>query len=61
MLQAAVMLAAAIVAGRLARVVKLPAVIGELVAGIILGPTFLNLFPTAAPGREWLEIGRAHV
>jgi Kef-type K+ transport system membrane component KefB len=53
-LQAAVMLAAAIIGGRLARVVKLPAVIGELIAGILLGPTVLNLFPTPAPGREWL-------
>lgn len=53
-LQAAVMLAAAIAGGRLARLVKLPAVIGELIAGILLGPTFLNLFPTPAPGREWL-------
>jgi len=53
-LQAAVMLASAVVLGRLARMVKLPAVIGELFAGILLGPTWLDLFPGPSPGREVL-------
>ena len=51
-MQAAVMLAAAMAAGWVARRVRLPAVIGELFAGILLGPTWLNLFPVAASGRE---------
>ena len=48
------MLAAAIALGWLARRARLPAVIGELCAGIILGPTVLNLFPTPSSGREVL-------
>lgn len=52
--QAAVMLAVAIAFGRLARLAKLPAVIGELFGGIVLGPTFLNLFPTPSAGRDVL-------
>lgn len=53
-LQAVAMLAAAIAFGRLARSVRLPAVIGELLAGIVLGPTLLNLFPPVSPGRDVL-------
>ena len=52
MLQATVMLATGVVFGELARRVKMPAVIGELVGGILLGPTCFDLFPTPAPGRE---------
>ena len=46
------MLATALLCGELARRVRMPAVIGELLGGILLGPTWLNLFPVAAPGRE---------
>jgi Kef-type K+ transport system membrane component KefB len=52
LLQVAAMLGAALVCGELARRIRMPAVIGELVAGILLGPTCFNLFPTAAPGRD---------
>src|SRR5262249_35273201 len=48
------MLAAAIAFGRIARSVKLPAVIGELVSGILLGPTLVKFFPAASTGREVL-------
>ena len=46
------MLLAGVAFGELARRVRMPAVIGELLAGILLGPTWLNLFPVSAPGRE---------
>jgi len=49
------MLAAAWLAGRLARLVKLPAVIGEVFAGILLGPTWFDLFATPSAGREMLS------
>jgi Kef-type K+ transport system membrane component KefB len=39
-----ILLAAAICAGHLARTLHMPAVIGELVAGILLGPTLAGLF-----------------
>lgn len=48
------MLAVAFVFGRAARLVKLPAVIGEVLGGILLGPTWLGLFPLISPGREVL-------
>src|SRR5207302_4891243 len=49
MLQLLVMLATAMLCGYVARRLTLPAVIGELFGGILLGPTVLNLFhPTAA-------------
>jgi Kef-type K+ transport system membrane component KefB len=54
LLQAALMLGTAVVLGRLARLAKLPAVIGELFGGIILGPTWLDLFRTPSSGREIL-------
>jgi Kef-type K+ transport system membrane component KefB len=53
-LQAAVMLAVAVGCGRLARLVRLPAVIGELFGGILLGPTWLHVFPTLSPGVDVL-------
>src|SRR5438105_3642720 len=53
-LQAAVMLAVAIACGRLARLARLPAVIGELLGGILLGPTWLHVFPTLGPGVDVL-------
>ena len=53
-LQAAVMLAVAIACGRLAQLARLPAVIGELFGGILIGPTWLNWFPALSPGIEVL-------
>ena len=53
-LQAAVMLAVAFACGRLARLARLPAVIGELFGGILIGPTWLNWFPTPSLGIEVL-------
>ncbi len=40
----AILLLMAIVSGRLAHYLKMPKVIGELMGGIILGPTVLGLF-----------------
>jgi Kef-type K+ transport system membrane component KefB/mannitol/fructose-specific phosphotransferase system IIA component len=52
LLSLAVLLGTARVLGELARAVGLPLIIGEIVAGIVLGPTALGRF---APGvREWL-------
>lgn len=53
--QAVAMLGAAAVFGWVARRIRLPAVIGELVAGILLGPSLLNLFPVVSPGIEVLS------
>ena len=48
LLQLAAMLIMARVFSELARKFKLPAVVGEIIAGIILGPTILGtLFPGA--------------
>jgi len=52
LLQAAVMLATGAAFGELARRVRMPAVIGELAGGILLGPTGFNLFQTPAHGRD---------
>jgi Kef-type K+ transport system membrane component KefB len=40
----AILLLMAIISGRLAQYLKMPKVIGELIGGIILGPTILGLF-----------------
>ncbi len=65
-LEIAVMLGTALLCGQLARRLRMPAVIGELIGGIILGPTVWGLlspgsqgwlFPTAGPvfaGRDAL-------
>lgn len=51
-LQIAVLLAAALAAGRIARQLRLPEVLGELLGGILLGPT---VFGTLAPAAfAWL-------
>lgn len=55
LLAAAVIVAAAAVGGRLARLVGQPAVVGELLAGLLLGPSVLG---AAAPGAQaWLFPG----
>lgn len=41
----ALILAAAFVGGRLAKRVRQPAVVGEIIAGILLGPSLLSLLP----------------
>jgi len=46
-LQIATMLCVALVCGQLMRIFRLPAVLGELFGGVLLGPT---LFGTIAPG-----------
>jgi Kef-type K+ transport system membrane component KefB len=52
LLQAAAMLTAAVIFGQLARLLKMPTVIGELFGGIVLGPTIVGRI---APGFEqWL-------
>ena len=44
-LDIAIVIVAARFAGHLFRKIGQPAVIGEIVAGIVLGPTILGLFP----------------
>lgn len=65
LLSLAVLLAAAIVGGRIARRWRLPAVVGELVAGVLLGPTVLArvapgvsdfLFPAAGPVADQRQV-----
>jgi Kef-type K+ transport system membrane component KefB len=46
-LQISLMLCVALICGQLLRLARLPAVLGELIGGILLGPT---LFGTIAPG-----------
>ena len=64
-LQISLLLAVAIASGQLARAARMPAVLGEIVGGVLLGPTLLGtlapsalerLFPTAGPTRGWREI-----
>jgi Kef-type K+ transport system membrane component KefB len=43
-LQIATMLCVALVCGQLMRLVRLPAVLGELIGGVLLGPTLLGTF-----------------
>ena len=45
--ETALILLSAILFGRLAKFVKLPNVTGYLIAGLILGPSFLNLIPAS--------------
>ncbi|HSW57853.1 MAG TPA: hypothetical protein VLH15_05590, partial [Dehalococcoidales bacterium] len=66
LLQIALMLGVALACGQVMRLVRLPAVLGELIGGILLGPTLLGflapgfysrLFPDSAfimAGRETL-------
>ena len=58
LVQVSVMLGAALIFGHLARRLRLPAVLGELVGGIVIGPTLLGalapgffaaLFPASGP------------
>jgi len=49
LLQVAVMLAAGVLLGQLARRLRLPALFGELVGGILLGPTLLGAVAPGAP------------
>ncbi|MGH4138771.1 cation:proton antiporter [Clostridium sp.] len=44
-IEVAIMLFAGIIFGRLAKFVKLPNVTGYLIAGLLLGPSFLNFLP----------------
>src|SRR4029453_119103 len=66
LLDLAVIIAAARLFGALARKIGQPGVIGEIVAGIFLGPTFLGrispglpaqLFPPAVPLRQLADLG----
>ena len=56
-LQLVLILAAARIGGELAGSVKIPPVIGELLAGILLGPSLLNLIDLSEPVRLLAEIG----
>jgi Kef-type K+ transport system membrane component KefB len=51
MLDIAVIIVAARLFGRIARLLRQPAVIGEIVAGIALGPSLLGLFPGDLDGQ----------
>ena len=53
-IQLAIILVAALGAGRAAEVVGIPAVVGEIIVGLALGPTALGLVDPS-------QIGRAHV
>ncbi len=52
LLDVAVVIAAARVGGRIARALRQPAVVGEIAAGILLGPSLLGLLPGNPD--EWL-------
>ncbi|GAA1481517.1 cation:proton antiporter [Gordonia sinesedis] len=52
LLDVAVVIAAARIGGRIARAVRQPPVVGEIAAGIALGPSLLGLFPGDPSG--WL-------
>ena len=43
-IQIIILLGAALLFGKIARVFKQPAVLGELIGGVILGPTVLGVF-----------------
>ena len=62
-LQIAMMLCVALVCGQLMRLVRLPAVLGELIGGVLLGPTLLGTFAPNAyayifPSTPNIIIGR---
>jgi Kef-type K+ transport system membrane component KefB len=62
-LQIATMLCVALVCGQLMRLCRLPAVLGELIGGILLGPTLLGTFAPDAyafifPSTANISIGR---
>ncbi|RDU23743.1 cation:proton antiporter [Anaerosacchariphilus polymeriproducens] len=46
-LEVAIMLLSGILFGRLVKQIKLPNVTGYLIAGLLLGPSFMNIIPTA--------------
>lgn len=52
----AAMLAAAKLMGELAERIGQPAVLGELVAGVLLGRTLLGVIPTAGAGSEYVYV-----
>src|SRR5215510_5272451 len=52
----AAMLAAGKLLGELAERIGQPAVLGELVAGVILGRTFLGYVPTVGTGAEYIYL-----
>ena len=61
--QIATMLCVALVCGQLMRLVRLPAVLGELIGGVLLGPTLLGTFAPNAyayifPATANIIIGR---
>jgi Kef-type K+ transport system membrane component KefB len=56
-LQLALILFSARLFGEIAAYFQIPSVIGELTAGIILGPTIFNLVPLSAPIQLLAEIG----
>src|SRR5437660_3507795 len=62
LLQVGILLATALIFGRIAVKLKLPAVVGELLAGVLIGPT---MFGHLAPGAwAWLfpaNAGQAHM
>lgn len=51
MLDIAVIIVVARVFGRIAQLVRQPAVVGEIIAGIALGPSLLGLLPGDLDGR----------
>ncbi len=62
LLEAGVLLATALILGRLAAKLTLPAIAGELLAGVILGPTLLGHITSG--GWRWLfpsSAGQAHM
>jgi Kef-type K+ transport system membrane component KefB len=62
LLEAGILLATALVLGRLAAKLNLPAIAGELLAGVLLGPTLLGHL--APGGWHWLfpsSAGQAHM
>lgn len=58
LLKLVIVLAAAKLAGEVAERLRQPAVLGELLAGILLGPTLLGFIDFSAPGDGALEVLR---
>lgn len=46
----------AVVAGKLLTKVKMPAILGWLIAGMLLGPNALNLLPQTVTGAGWYKL-----
>ncbi|MBS1837210.1 MAG: cation:proton antiporter [Actinobacteria bacterium] len=56
-LSLAIVLIAALLAGRAAEAVRVPAVVGEIVAGLVVGPTLLHLVSPSAELAFLAELG----